>query len=92
MIMNPVVITIVGIIIACGILLWAALEISRRVRGNKKRDAGVMHRWVPLRVADNPDDDGFAAEREDPEHDSGFDVHSRTQQNGHHSGSKYKQR
>ncbi len=90
--MNPVVIiTSIGVFIACCIIIWAAFEVYRRVGRGRKRDAGVMHRWVPLQVVDSAEEDDFAAEQEEPEHDPGFDVHSKVQQNGHYTESKHKQ-
>lgn len=44
-----------------------------------------MYRWVPLQVAESPDEDDFAAERGEAEQTPGFDVHSKVQQNGHYS-------
>ncbi len=85
--MSSVVIASIGVGIACCIFIVVALVVYRRA-GSKKNDAGVMHRWVPLHVADKSDDDEFAAEREDPEQEPGFDVHSKVQQNGHYSESK----
>jgi hypothetical protein len=81
--MDPTVITYLSFLVALLILLWAGVEIGRRLYKRKRIDARIMHTWQPLQAASR-------TETEDGEPDNApqADLPTRAQQNGHYSESK----
>lgn len=79
--MNPTVITYLGFFAAALILLWAGIEIGRRLYKRKKIDPRIMNSWLPLHPSTTDTEDG-------EEDDAQTDLSSRAQQNGHYSESK----
>lgn len=91
--MSPTVVTYIGFVVAALILGWAGVELGRRYFRRRTLDARTMNSWVhfkpnsidhaeyPMPAVDVEDDD-------DEEELPRKDIHTRAQQNGHHSESK----
>jgi hypothetical protein len=90
--MSPTVVTYIGFVVAALILGWAGVELGRRYFRRRKLDARTMNSWVHFK----PDSIDHAeypmpavdVEEDDDEEPPRKDIHTRAQQNGHHSESK----
>lgn len=96
--MNPTLLGYLGFVVAALILIWAVLEISRRITRHKKIDTQIPNSWVALdstRITATEEihpsdtveyiDEGDA---DDQPEESLHNMHTRAQQNGHYSESK----
>ena len=89
--MNPTLVQYIGFVVAALILCWAVVELKRRYLRQKKADLKPMDTWVQL-------DSTLTGESEEPlliedseeekEEVLEPDIHTRAQQNGHHTESK----
>ncbi len=92
--MNPTVAGYLGFVVAALILIWAVMEISRRLTRRKKIDAQTLGTWVKLDSTRNNTSDELPPTENDEEEDGDRDdipergLHTRSQQNGHYSESK----
>jgi hypothetical protein len=93
--MNPTLAGYLGFVVAALILIWAVIEIGRRLTRRTKIDVQTPGTWVKLDSARNNaseelpppenDEDDDAGDRDDiPERS----LQARAQQNGHYSESK----
>jgi hypothetical protein len=92
--MSPVAVTYIGFVIAVLILIWGIVLVCRRYfwPGKQKVDPRIVNTWVPLKPNSPEDQEEFFSETpQAEEHDSSSsDIHTRAQQNGHHSESQRK--
>jgi hypothetical protein len=89
--MDPTLVEYIGFVVAALILGWAVAELNRRYFRQRRSDLEPLNTWVKLdstqanEIEESlPDTDGDEDEEEVVEPD----MHSRAQQNGHHSESK----
>jgi hypothetical protein len=88
--MDPTVVEFIGFIVASLILTWAAMELNRRYFRQRKVNVKPPNAWArfdsthmddaEVSLPGDPDDD----QEDTPEPG----IHTRAQQNGHHSESK----
>ncbi len=87
--MDIVVVQYVAFIVAALILIWAVIEINKRLYRRDKSNRGSTNDWVELDTR-NPEarKELLAGDRpttrEEVESDSEADVRMRSKQNGHH--------
>lgn len=91
--MSPTVVTYIGFVVAALILGWAGVELGRRYFRRRKLDARTMNSWVHFKPnsidhAEYPMPAVDVEEDDDEEEPPRKDIHTRAQQNGHHSESK----
>ena len=89
--MDPRLVEYIGFVVAALILGWAVVELNRRYFRQRKVDIDPLSTWVKLDSAhaDNAEEsllgEGTAEDQEETPERS---LHTRAQQNGHHSESK----
>jgi hypothetical protein len=92
--MNPTVVSYLGFVVAALILIWAVLELSRRLTRRKKTDVQTLGTWVKLDSTRNAAAEELPPAENDEDEDGDRDdvpdrsLHTRSQQNGHYSESK----
>lgn len=92
--MNPMTAQYIGFVVVALILIWAVIELNRRIsrrRTTERRSTQGL--WVPLHARRADDEEtGSAspetAEGEDVFEDNDAEIHTRAKQNGHYSESK----
>jgi hypothetical protein len=89
--MDPMLVEYIGFVVAALILGWAVVELNRRYFRKRKVDLDPLSAWVKLDSThmDNAEESlsGVGTD-EDKEETSKQSLHTRAQQNGHHSESK----
>ncbi len=88
--MNPVIFTIVGIVVALLILAWGVFEVSRRYFTRKKVTTRPINTWVPLKTTTTDVSDKTFVAKGDREDSPANHHNTKAQQNGHYSASKRK--
>jgi flagellar biosynthesis/type III secretory pathway M-ring protein FliF/YscJ len=88
--MDSTVVQYLGFIVAAFILIWAVIEINRRLYRRNKPDRDASNQWVELDTKRPEARDGLLAgalhtEEEDEEEE---ELHTRSKQNGHHRESQ----
>ncbi len=89
--MDPTLVDYIGFVVAALILGWAVVELSRRYFRQKKVDLESLNTWVKLDSTREDDSEEPLPGEEtegDQEETSEQGIHTRAQQNGHHSESK----
>jgi len=88
--MDPTVVQYIGFGVAILILIWAAVEMSRRYSRRKKVGMEALDVWVKMESARAvpPEEPPPDPETDDREETSEENIHTRAQQNGHYSESK----
>ena len=87
--MDPTVTLIeyIGFVVAALIIIWAAVELSRRMYARKNFDQESPDTWARLDAIRPPAHEEPLSDVDDEEgHES--DIHTRAKQNGHFSESK----
>ncbi|HLH62201.1 MAG TPA: hypothetical protein VKV20_11010 [Ktedonobacteraceae bacterium] len=77
----------IGFVIAALIIIWAVIEVGRRMYGKTHFDLRSPHTWDRLRST-RPGVTQELLSDSDDEEDSELDLHTRAKQNGHYSESK----
>jgi hypothetical protein len=89
--MDPRLVEYIGFVVAALILGWAAVELKRRYSRQKKANLEPLGTWVKLDSTLTDDiEEPLLVEDSDEEKEEVLepDIHTRAQQNGHHSESK----
>ena len=87
--MDPTVslIEYIGFVVASLIIIWAVIELGRRMYSKKNMDRGSPDTWARLNSILPPNHEESLSDVGDEEsHES--DIHTRAKQNGHYSESK----
>jgi len=84
--MDSTVVQYLGFFVAAFILIWAVIEINRRLYRRNKPDRESSNRWVELDTKRPEARDGLLAGalRTDEEDEEEEELHTRSKQNGHH--------
>ncbi|GAC1421915.1 MAG: hypothetical protein NVSMB54_00280 [Ktedonobacteraceae bacterium] len=85
--MNPTLVTILGLLVAVLIILWAVVELTQRYTRHKKADSQARNAWVmvkptTIKIVDDVSHDEVSERTTDS------DLHKRAKQNGHYSHCK----
>ncbi len=89
--MDPTLVEYIGFVVAALILGWAVVELNRRYFRQRKVDLEPLNTWVKLDSTHEDDAEEPLLDEEtdeDQEEISEQGIHTRAQQNGHHSESK----
>ena len=89
--MDPTLVEYIGFVVAALILGWAVVELNRRYFRQRKADLEPPNTWVKLDSTLTDDlEELLPVEDSDEEKEEVLepDIHTRAQQNGHHSESK----
>jgi hypothetical protein len=89
--MDPKLVEYIGFVVAALILGWAVVELRRRYFRQKKTDSEQPNTWVKLDstlTAESEESVLIEDSEEEKEEVLEPDIHTRAQQNGHHSESK----
>jgi hypothetical protein len=93
--MNPTLAGYLGFVVAALILIWAVIEMGRRLTRRKRIDAQTLGTWVKLDSTRNVASEELPPAENDEDDDDGDrddiperSLHTRAQQNGHYSESK----
>ena len=86
--MSPTFLGYIGFVVAALILIWAVIELGRRINEFRKADSLSVQNWTDLdpKHPDPPAESPL--DLEDEEDADGQPLHIRARQNGHYSGSK----
>lgn len=87
--MDPTVTLIeyIGFVVAALIIMWAVIELGRRMYSKRNIDPGSPDTWARLNSILPPVHEETLSDVDDEEgHES--DIHTRAKQNGHYSESK----
>jgi hypothetical protein len=77
----------IGFVVAALIIIWAVIELGRRMYAKKNFDPGSPDTWARLNSIHPPAHEESLSDVDDEEGDE-LDIHTRAKQNGHYSGSK----
>jgi hypothetical protein len=86
--MDPTLVEYIGFVVATLILGWAVVELSRRYFRQRKADLEPPNTWVKLDSTLTDDIEELLPVEDSDEEVPEPDIHTRAQQNGHHSESK----
>ncbi|HEX6483352.1 MAG TPA: hypothetical protein VF043_31285 [Ktedonobacteraceae bacterium] len=88
--MDPTVTLIeyIGFVVAALIIIWAVIELGRRMYAKKNFDPGSPDTWARLNAIRPPAEEESLSDVDDEEEGHESDIHARAKQNGHHSKSK----
>jgi hypothetical protein len=88
--MDPTVILIeyIGFVVAALIIIWAVIELGRRMYTKKNFDPGSPATWARLNSIRPPTHEELLPDVDDEDEDHESDMQTRARQNGHYSGSK----
>ncbi len=89
--MDSTVLQYLGFIVAALILIWAVIEVNRRLYQRRKTNPGPPHTWTELNISqaqarEEPLSGAFESEEEEE-----AELHLRAKQNGHHAESQQPQ-
>ncbi len=89
--MDPKLVEYIGLFVAALILGWAVVELSRRYVRQRRADLEPVNTWVRLDSTLKDDIEELLPDEDSDEEQEDVleaDIHTRAQQNGHHSESK----
>ena len=88
--MNEPLLKYLAFIVAAAILIWGVMELNKRLYRHKKMGPKSPHTWIKLDAVgpDAEEDESSDLEYDDQEEMPQPDIHTRAQQNGHHSESE----
>lgn len=86
--MDPMVVQYLGFIVAALILIWAVIEVNKRLYRRNQPDLKSLNNWVELdtkrpEAREEPPGADHAENNEDE-----IELHMRSRQNGHHAESQ----
>lgn len=81
--MDSMVVQYLGFIVAALILIWAVIELNKRLYRRDQPDRKSLNNWVELDTKRPADKEDLPAEALDEDEDE-VELHTRASQNGHH--------
>lgn len=88
--MDPIVTLVeyIGFVVAALIIIWAVIELGKRIYTRKHVDVGSPQTWIRYDTVRPDTTEESLPDGDDDEEASEPDIHTRAKQNGHYSESK----
>jgi hypothetical protein len=78
----------IGFVVAALIIIWAVIELGKRIYTSKHIDVGSPQTWIRYDSVRPDTTEESLPDSDDDEEASEPDIHTRAKQNGHYSESK----
>jgi len=78
----------IGFVVAALIIIWAVIELGKRIYTRKRVDVGSPQTWIRYNSVRPDTPEESLSDGDDDEEASEPDIHTRAKQNGHYSESK----